>query len=157
MFTGRLIAIQIAPAAQLPMQRVEQIEAVAGRGLSGDRYAERKGAFQKGEVGPAQEVTLIEREALEAAAKDYKLPITHAASRRNLLTEGVPLNHLVGSTFSVGAITLRGLELCEPCGYLEKHTFEGIKKALLHRGGLRAQILTGGTLRVGDEVRPLGS
>jgi MOSC domain-containing protein YiiM len=153
MFTGRLIAIQIAPAAALPMVPVQEIEAVAGRGLCGDRYAELKGAFQRGKIEPSQEVTLIEREALEAASQRYELPITHAASRRNLLTEGVPLNHLVGRTFSVGSTTLRGIELCEPCGYLEKHTFEGIKKALLHRGGLRAQIVAGGTLRVGDEVR----
>ena len=155
MFTGRLIAIQFAPAAKLPMQPVDEIEAVAGRGLNGDRYAELKGAFQRGQIEPSQEVTLIEREALEAAAKDYELPITYAASRRNLLTEGVPLNHLVGRNFLVGSTTLHGLELCEPCGYLEKHTFEGIKNALLHRGGLRAQIVSGGTLRVGDEVRPV--
>ena len=153
MFTGRLLAIQIAPAAKLPMQTVEQIEAVAERGLTGDRYAQRKGAFQKGTIEPSQEVTLIEREAIEAAAHDYELPITHSATRRNLLTAGVPLNHLVGQTFSVGSVTLRGIELCEPCGYLESHTFAGIKKALLHRGGLRAQVVSGGTLRVGDEIR----
>jgi MOSC domain-containing protein YiiM len=154
MFTGRLLAIRITPAAKLPMQSAEQIEAVAGRGLSGDRYFELKGGFQRGPTEPSQEVTLIEREAIEAASLDYQLDITHAITRRNLLTEGVPLNHLVGQTFRIGEVVLRGIKLCEPCGYLEKLTFEGIKQALLHRGGLRAQIVRGGVVKVGDVVLP---
>lgn len=153
MFTGRLLAIQIAPSAKLPMQAVEQIEAIASRGLAGDRYAECKGAFQHGKIEPSQEVTLIESEAISAAVEKYKLDISHAITRRNLLTKGVPLNHLVGQTFSVGSVTLRGIELCEPCSYLEECTGILLKKALLHRGGLRAQIIAGGTLRVGDEIR----
>src|SRR5438874_415595 len=82
------------------------------------------------------------------ACKEYKLPFTHPDPRRNLLTAGVPLNHLVGKTFRVGEVVLRGIELCEPCGHLEKLTCAGIKRALIHRGGLRAQILRGGELRV---------
>jgi MOSC domain-containing protein YiiM len=68
------------------------------------------------------------------------------------LTEGVPLNDLVGRTFRVGSVVLKGLELCEPCGYLEKRTFVGIKAALKHRGGLRCCVLEGGVTQVGDEI-----
>ncbi len=67
---------------------------------------------------------------------------------------GVPLNHLVGREFQIGPVRLRGIKLCEPCGHLEKMTVPGIEKALLHRGGLRAEILTSGTLRPGDPVKP---
>lgn len=148
------MAIAISPAAKLPMQTVEQVEAIAGAGLAGDRYAEKKGVFQRGQMKPSQEVTLIEREAIEAAARDYQLPIGHRDTRRNLLTEDVPLNHLVGKEFTIGEVTLRGIKLCEPCGYLEKLTFAGIQKSLLHRGGLRAQILHSGVIRVGDLIRP---
>lgn len=154
MFEGRLLAICVTSAAKLPLTSVDQVEAVAGRGLNGDRYAERKGAFQRGEIQPSQEVTLIESESIEAVVRNYKLPITHADTRRNLLTAGVPLNHLVGQTFTVGEVTLRGVKLCEPCGYLEKLTCAGIEQALRHRGGLRAQIVSGGQLRVGDAIRP---
>lgn len=156
MFAGRLLEICIAPDAGKPMQSLQQVEAVAGQGLEGDRYAELRGTFQKGETEslPRRQVSLIEREAILSATNKYELDFNHATTRRNLLTEGVPLNHLVGKTFTIGEVTLRGIDLCEPCGYLEKITVEGIEKSLLHRGGLRAEIVSGGTLRVGDTVRP---
>ena len=115
MFTGRLLAISITSDASLPMKSTDEVEAIAGIGLRGDRYAEVKGKFQQGEIEPKHQVTLIEREALDAAASDYKVEISHLDSRRNLLTEGVPLNHLVGKTFRVGEVKLRGVKLCEPC------------------------------------------
>ncbi len=154
MFEGRLLAIAISNAAALPMQPAGQIEAITGQGLRGDRYAEKKGTFTRGEIQPSQQVTLIESEAIEAAVRDAKLNITHLDTRRNLLTKGVPLNHLVGQTFAIGQVTLRGVKLCEPCGHLEKLTCQGIEKTLRHRGGLRAEIIEGGTLRVGDTIRP---
>jgi MOSC domain-containing protein YiiM len=153
MFSGKLLAICIAPSAGAPMEAVDAIELVAGRGLAGDRYAEGRGAFQKKQVEPSQEVTLIEQEALEAAARDYKLELTHAESRRNLLTAGVPLNHLVGRTFTVGAVELEGLELCEPCKYLQRLTGKEVVRALQHRGGLRARVVRGGKIQPGDEIR----
>jgi MOSC domain-containing protein YiiM len=106
-----------------------------------------------GAQAPDRQVTLIEAEALEAAARDYEVAIDAAQSRRNLLVRGVPLNHLVGQEFLIGQVRLRGLRLCEPCGHLEKLTVTGIKSALQHRGGLRAEILTDGTLHPGDCVR----
>lgn len=152
-FEGRLVAIAIAPAAGVPMQNVDVVELVAGKGLTGDRYASKAGAYQKTKIEPSQEVTLIEQEALEAALCDYKLELTHVESRRNLLTSGVPLNHLVGRQFSVGSAVLEGLELCEPCKYLQRLTGKTVTRALLHRGGLRARVIQGGTIQPGDEIR----
>jgi len=137
------------------MRSVDSVEALANTGLAEDRYALAAGTFSKPRAArPDQQVTLIESEALAAARDDYGIDLPPAASRRNLLTAGVPLNHLVGREFFVGAVRLRGLELCEPCKHLEKLTQEGVVKALVHRGGLRAQIVAGGTLHVGDRIRP---
>ena len=154
MFEGRIVGIQIASEKKAPPQPVHSIVAVPGKGLEGDRYANGGGEFQTGAVKPDQEVTLIESEALVAATREYDLTLTHADTRRNLLTEGVPLNHLVDKSFQVGEVTLRGLQLCEPCGYLEKLTMPGVIKAFRHRGGLRARVLSGGTIQVGDVVKP---
>ncbi len=157
MFQGKLLAIAIAPASSAPLTTVDEIDVTAGKGLSGDRFAEGRAKSQKGVVQPRQHVSLIESEAIEAAVRDYRLEISHPDTRRNLLTRDVPLNHLVGREFTVGDVLLRGVELCEPCGYLESLTCEGIEAALQHRGGLRAEVLRGGLLRVGDEILPQGS
>ena len=152
-FDGRLVAIAIARQAKGAMENVELIQAVAGEGLTGDRYGAGIGAAQfKGRRSPEKEVTLIASEAIEAANDEFNYTIAHLATRRNLLTEGVPLNDLVGKTFRVGGVLLKGLELCEPCGYLEKRTFVGIKAALKHRGGLRCCVIEGGEVRVGDAI-----
>ncbi len=153
MTTGKLLAIAIARQAKGPMENVESIEAVASEGLRGDRYGAGIGAAQfQGRRKPENEVTLIAREAIEAANNEFNYTIEHLDTRRNLLTEDVPLNDLVGKTFRVGEITLKGLELCEPCGYLEKRTFTGIKAALKHRGGLRCCVLQGGQIEVGNSI-----
>jgi MOSC domain-containing protein YiiM len=152
MFQGQLLAIYIGDTKRADLQRVERVEAVAGHGLVGDRFFRREG-----EGKPEQEVTLIESEALAGLARDDGIELEPARSRRNLLTRGVPLNHLVGREFAVGEVRLRGVELCEPCGHLEMLTVVGIKKGLCHRGGLRAQVLQGGTLRTGDVIRPAGT
>jgi MOSC domain-containing protein YiiM len=153
MFQGRLLAIAIARQAKGPMELADSIEAVAGEGLRGDRYGAGIGAAQfKGHRKPENEVTLIAREAIDAANDEFNYTIEHLDTRRNLLTDGAPLNELVGKTLRVGEALLKGLELCEPCGYLEKRTFTGIKAALKHRGGLRCCILKGATIRVGDSI-----
>jgi MOSC domain-containing protein YiiM len=155
MFSGKLLAIAIARKAKGPMEQVESIEAMAREGLRGDRYGAGVGAAQfQGRRKPENEVTLIAREAIEAANDEFNYTIEHLETRRNLLTEGVPLNDLVGKTFRVGQVVLKGLERCEPCGYLEKRTFAGIKAALKGRGGLRCCIMTGGELRIGDGIEP---
>jgi MOSC domain-containing protein YiiM len=154
-FEGKLLAIAIARQAKAAMESVESIAAVAEQGLVGDRYGAGIGAAQfRGHRKPENEVTLIEREAIEAANDEFNMTICHLDTRRNLLTEGVPLNDLVTKTFRVGPVLLRGLELCEPCGYLERRTYPFIRQALKHRGGLRCCVVEGGELRVGDPVRP---
>jgi len=154
MFQGQLVGIFVAAQRAMPLHQVDEVAAVAGRGLDGDRYAERAGSFSKPDrKRPDEEVTLIEVEALEAAKREYQVEITPDQTRRNLLTRGVPLNHLVGRDFMVGEVRCHGLRLCEPCKHLEKLTIEGIRAALVHRGGLRAQILSSGTLRTGDVIR----
>jgi MOSC domain-containing protein YiiM len=160
MFQGKLEAIFIGPAKGAPLEKASSARALAGAGLEGDRYATGNGTFSKdtsknpNKHYPAdRQITLIEAEAIEAAARDYGVSIDPARSRRNLLVRNVPLNHLVGHEFLVGEVRLRGLRLCEPCGHLEKLTQPGIIKAFLHRGGLRAEILSDGTLSRGDIVR----
>lgn len=133
------------------MVSVEQVRAVAGQGLEGDRYFTQTGTYSK-KPRPDREVTLIEIEAIEALKRDHGIELDPGASRRNIVTRGVPLNHLVGRKFRVGQATLLGQRLCEPCAHLEGLSTKGVMRGLIHRGGLRAQILTGGTIRVGDPV-----
>ncbi len=151
MWTGTVDSIHIAPAAKAPTQAVDAVEAVPGAGLKGDRYFLKQGTFFKPE--PDFELTLIEAEAIEAALREYKVALPPGEARRNLVTRGVPLNHLVGHDFAIGDVRVRGIRLCEPCGHLEALTGLPVIKALRHRGGLRAQILTQGVIRVGDPVR----
>ena len=154
MFQGRLVGIYIAPAKAVELQRVDEVRAIPGRGLQGDRYEENAGTFSKSSSPrDDQEVSLIEIEAVEAVNRDYGLALTPSQTRRNLITQHVPLNQLVGSEFMVGEVRLRGVRLCEPCSHLEKLTATGIREALIHRGGLRAQVITEGTLRSGDPIR----
>lgn len=148
--SGIVVAIFRTAAGGAPLEDVAAIEALAGAGLAGDRHSS---ALRGKPIKPDQQCTLIESEALAAAARDYGIELPASALRRNLLTRGVPLNHLVGREFRVGAeVVLRGVELCEPCGHLESLTVLGIRKALIHRGGLRAEILCGGTIRRGDAI-----
>jgi MOSC domain-containing protein YiiM len=151
MFHGQLIGIFITRRKGTELQPIERVEAIAGRGLVGDRYFLKEGTFSPKD-GPDREVTLVEMEALEGLAHEYEITLQPAHARRNLLTRGVPLNHLVGKTFTVGGTTLRGIRLCEPCGHLEKLTCQGVQKGLIHRGGLRAQVVHGGILETGVAV-----
>jgi MOSC domain-containing protein YiiM len=152
-FEGNVSGIFIGPEKGKPMVGVEKVRAVAGGGLEGDRYFAKKGTFSKKD-DPSREVTLIEQEALDAAWRSYDVEVDPAETRRNILTEGAPLNHLVGREFTVGEVRLRGIKLCEPCGHLERVTAKGVREPLVHRGGLRAQILSDGVIRVGDPISP---
>jgi MOSC domain-containing protein YiiM len=119
---------------------VGEIE-VTGRGLVGDRY------------GDAGDITLIEAEALEGLRTDTGIELSHEESRRQVLTRGVDLNDLVGKRFTVGSVELEGAELCEPCDHLQSLTKEGVLRGLVHRGGLRADIVGAGRIAVGDTVK----
>ena len=150
MWNGTVESIHIASTAQGAPQSVAQAVAIPGAGLEGDRYALKLGTFYKPE--PDYELTLIEAEAIEALRRDYHVELTAGEARRNIVTRNVPLNHLVGKEFAIGDVRIRGIRLCEPCDHLQKVTGKPVLKGLLHRGGLRAQILTQGTIRVGDVV-----
>jgi MOSC domain-containing protein YiiM len=151
MFDGKVIAIHIAPAAEAPMESVSEVRAVPGQGLEGDRYFQRQGTFWK--PNPDVEVTLIESEAFDGLRRETNLDLDPSAGRRNIVTRGVPLNHLVDREFSIGEVRLRGLRLCEPCKHLQTISGKpGILGGLIHRGGLRAQILSPGMVKVGDFV-----
>ncbi len=154
MWKGEVIAIFLTTEAGLPMKSVNKVKAVPGKGLEGDRYFSSKGTYSH-RSGPDREVTLIELEAIEAVRRDYDIPLEPQETRRNILTKGVPLNHLVGKTFKVGQVLMKGIRLCEPCQHFEKLAKKpGALKALIHRGGLRAQILTEGIICVGDPICP---
>ncbi len=151
MFEGTIVAIFIGSTRKQPLLAQEAAHAVPGKGLEGDRYFRWAGTFSK-RHSPSQEVTLIESEAIAALERDYGVILGPGESRRNLVTRGVPLNHLTGREFLVGEVRLRGIKLCEPCSHLERLADKPLVKGLRHRGGLRAQVLTEGTIRVGDRV-----
>ena len=142
--TVEQIAITAEPHA-LPAP-VPSVRAEAGHGLEGEYHWSATPA-------PGQSLTLIAAEALEGLREDTGIELSHEASRRNVLTRGVDLNALVGRRFVVGGVECVGIELCEPCNTLAKLTERGVLRGLVHRGGLRADIVSGGEIAVGDPVR----
>jgi MOSC domain-containing protein YiiM len=153
---GIVISLHIAPTGAATMQSVKQVQAIAGRGLEGDRYFAGLGTYSNN-PDTGRHVTLIETEAIEALEGDYGIDIAPGFSRRNIVTRGVPLNHLVGCQLKIGDTILRGMRLCEPCSHLEKLSRPGVMRGLIHRGGLRADILASGTIRVGDAIVALAT
>jgi hypothetical protein len=145
--TGTLEAIWIAPAAGEHAERVEVVQALAGRGLAGDRHVAGTGTFPSGVPGSA--LTLIEAEVCES----FDPPLEPNEHRRNLVTRGIDLNALVGHEFRIGATQFRGVRLCEPCTVVDGYASRPLLRQLVHRGGLRADILEDGEIRVGDQVQ----
>ena len=151
MWNGKVESIHIASAATGPVRALDHAVLIPGVGLEGDRYALKRGTFYKPE--PDFELTLIEAEAIEALRREYDIELAAGDARRNIVTRDVPLNHLVGREFLIGDVRIRGIRLCEPCDHLQKVTGKHVIKGLRHRGGLRAQIRTRGTIRVGDTIK----
>jgi MOSC domain-containing protein YiiM len=152
MWRGVVERIYIGTEATRPMTERSEVRALEGQGLEGDRYAEGRGTFSN-KPATGRHVTLVEAEALEAVAKTKEIGFD--VTRRNIVTRGVPLNHLVDTEFTVGEVVLRGMRLCEPCGHLNRLAGdEELKTAFLHRGGLRAEIVKGGNIRVNDPIAP---
>lgn len=151
MFEGELAAIYVTDDAGAPMVERTEATLVPGVGIEGDRYALGRGTYS-GDRRPGREVTLVEEEAVAAVVNETGVLLTPEETRRNLVTRGVPLNHLVGHLFHVGDALLEGVRLCEPCEVLERIR-PGSRQALVHRGGLRAVVVEGGTVRVSDPVR----
>jgi hypothetical protein len=144
---GSVAGLLVAPAAEAQLVSVESAVAVAGRGLEGDRYEAGRGTFSG--PGRGYQLTLVEAEVLD----ELNLPWDRA--RRNVVTRGASLNPLVGRRFRIGPVECIGRRLAEPCAHLEKVSGAGLLRPLVHRGGLRADILVGGTIQLGDEVAPL--
>jgi MOSC domain-containing protein YiiM len=152
---GQIVGIYVTPGAGQPMTALDEVRAIAGKGLEGDRYAMGVGKYSGVRLpDDKRAVTLIEREAIENAVDQYGVELSDGETRRNLVTTGIALNHLIGQEFTVGEVRLRGVDLSHPCVYLEGLTRDGVREMLVHRGGLRAEILTDGPIRVGDSVRP---
>ena len=154
-FEGSVEGVFIGPEASEPMVSVGRVQAVPGRGLEGDRYFLRRGTYSA-TPGTGREVTLIEAEAVEAWGHESGIVMEPGQARRNIVTRGVPLNHLVDREFTVGETVLVGRRLCEPCGHMASLSKRGAVKGLIHRAGLRADIVRGGSIGVGDAVRPAG-
>jgi MOSC domain-containing protein len=142
--TGSVVAVLTATDAERPLARVEAVTAIAGHGLEGDRYCDGRGTFSG--PGHGYQLTLVEAEVLDS----IDLPWEQA--RRNIVTRGIALNGLVGRRFKVGAVECIGRRLAEPCAHLEKLARPGLLRPLVHRGGLRADILEGGSIAVGDQI-----
>lgn len=146
---ARIEQIHIAPAAGEPMRSVSRVRAIAGRGLDGDRYAVGMGHWSAmHRSGDA--LTLIEGEVVD------HLGATHGVrpgdTRRNVTTRGIRLGELVGRRFRLGEVECRAVRLCEPCSYLDGLLGSSVLLELVHRGGIRVDILTDGTIAVGDAV-----
>jgi len=144
---GSVVGILAAPDAEAPLVRVESVRAEAGRGLEGDRYHAGRGTFSG--LGHGYQLTLVEAEALDS----IDLPWEQA--RRNIVTQGIALNALVGHRFRIGEVECIGRRLAEPCSHLERLARPGLLRPLVHRAGLRADILTSGTISVGHQLTPL--
>ena len=145
---GHVEHIHIARYETAPMQSVNEVEAVKGVGLLGDRKANHTG----NDPVPGREVTLVEAESLEMLARDHGISLPPGGTRRNITTRGVRLNDLVGKSFRVGEAVMTGVKLCEPCAHLQEMTGKLVIKPLTHRAGLRAQLVSGGLIRTGDAV-----
>jgi MOSC domain-containing protein YiiM len=145
--TGQIESIYITPVSEAPMLSLDEVNAITGCGLEGDRYC----IDEPGEKS-FENLTLIEQEAYDYLASiDLELPTN--ALRRNLVTTGIALNPLLGKEFMVGDVRCLGTELAEPCNYIQGRTMPGVLKAMVGRGGLRCQILEGGLISVGDVVQ----
>ena len=149
----RVEAICIATGAGAPMQSLAEVEAVVGVGLAGDRYANQVGFYSPRPTDPgAREVTLFEAEVLDWLENERGIELSATEHRRNVTVRGVRLSELLGQRFSIGDVVLEGVKDCPPCDHLQGLVGKPVLEPLVDRGGLRARVLLGGTLRVGDAI-----
>ncbi|THJ74099.1 MOSC domain-containing protein [Candidatus Frankia alpina] len=149
---GHLVGIYTTAGRGAPMRAHSRVRVIEGRGLDGDRYAAGTGTYSA-RAGSGRAVTLIAREAVRAVADEGRVQLAEHETRRNLVTEGIVLPDLIGRAFRVGDVVLFGARPCPPCGYLERLLDRpGVWRALAERGGLRADVVLGGTLELGAAV-----
>ncbi len=150
---GIVQEIYIAAIGGGPMQARPAVSVEAGRGIPGDRYYAETGTFSKQLAGlPDKEITLIEAEQIDAFNQAYDHAYNSGDFRRNLVTQGVDLNGLVGKHFSINGVNFRGVRLCEPCAHLATVLSADVVAGMVHKAGLRAEIVSNGELRRGDEI-----
>ena len=150
---GKVVAIHIADAASKPMRELQSATAVAGFGLDGDRYRNGVGFYSRVPTDPgARELTLIAEEALAEVTAETGIQIPLQEHRRNITTRGIDVDALLGKRFRIGDVICEGVRACPPCNHLDELTGKPLLKPLAHRGGLRARIVSGGELRVGDQI-----
>lgn len=153
---GEVVAIHITDSAGHPMRGLERAVAVAGEGLAGDRYRTGAGFYSQTPTTPgARELTLIAEEALAEVTAETGIPIPLHEHRRNITTRGVDVDALLGQQFRIGEVVCEGVRACPPCNHLDELTGKPLLKPLARRGGLRARIVRGGELRVGDRIEPI--
>ncbi|HEX7196579.1 MAG TPA: MOSC domain-containing protein, partial [Candidatus Limnocylindria bacterium] len=154
--SGTVEIIALAGQATGDMRVVEHAKAFANRGLEGDRYAAKAGTFTPAnDTLRGYDLTLIEAEVLDSLSLPDGNRIAYAAARRNIVTRGIDLNALVGRRFRIGSVVCLGQRLCEPCSHLERLTTKGSLRALIHRGGLRADVLSDGEITTGAPIATL--
>jgi hypothetical protein len=144
---GVVEQICVAAAAGQAVRLRESARAIAGQGLDGDRHTLGRGTFPSGVAGSA--LTLIQAEICES----FVPALAPEEHRRNLVTRGIDLNSLVGYEFRIGDVRCRGMRLCEPCTVIDGYASRPLLRALVHRGGLRADILEDGLIKRGDPIR----
>lgn len=152
MTDGEVVAIHVAGTHSTPVEAREEVSVVARRGIRGDRHF--RWADDARTPGAGEDLTLIEAEAVDAVGREFDIELGPGEHRRNVTTRGIALNDLVGKRFRVGDALCQGVMLCEPCRHLERLTEDGLIEALVHRGGLRADVLDSGTVGVGDPIEP---
>jgi len=147
---GSVKEIFITPQSAQAMVSVSTVRAFADRGLEGDRFFRHSwDAVKRSDKA----VSLIEDEVLELAAQEIDVSAIGILTRRNIVTRGVPLIELLGQEFTVGNVRMRGIRLFEPCGHLVAVTkLPRIFKALEHRSGLKAAVVSDGIIRTGDAI-----
>jgi MOSC domain-containing protein YiiM len=141
--TGVVEAIFWGAVDEAPLEQANEVKVVAGGGIEGDRYGDR-------------DITLFEAEAIEGLRADTGIDLPPNEIRRNVMTRGIGLNDLVGRRIRVGEVEAVVTELCHPCSHLQKLTQAGVMRGLVNRGGLNADVVAGGSIRVGDPIEDLG-
>lgn len=150
--TGIVVALFTVDRRAAPMKKVEQLYALAGRGIEGDRYFLGTGTYSKSPE-PGRQVTLIKSEVLESLKNKLEINVKPEESRRNILTQGIEINDLIGTEFYVGTVRLRAHRITQPCLYLEKLLGQpGLYKELWDNGGISCEILSEGIIKEGDII-----
>ena len=153
--SGKVVSLFIVDRSAEPMKKVDQLAALAGQGIEGDRYLLGTGTYSK-KPEPGRQVTLIQSEVLNSLNKRFNITVKPKESRRNVLTEGIEINDLIGKEFLVGTVRLRAHRLTRPCKYLENLLGQpGLYSELWDHGGISCEILTDGVIEEGDIITPI--